>query len=108
MAATWGQYQVIPAMALLCRKHNEQGDDVGPQDFSGLSATNLGLIIHPVGGTAITGDGVFQIINASQGILAYQPVIADFATPGPTLVTVTINLPGYNPSTPLLITVVPA
>ena|SRR5581483_12211015 len=86
----WPQGQTTPAIIFVCTKDNGQ-----PLNLTGLTASNLSLLIHPASGSDIVGTGTFTILNAAQGIVQYQPASGDVATTGSyTLIVVATFLTG--------------
>lgn len=68
------------------------------KDFTGLTASNFTLILHPVsnavnGGADITGTGAFVLVS-NPGWLQYQPSASDVALPGTYQCYVTANFNG--------------
>lgn len=52
-------------------------DGSGAMDLSNYTANNLTLMITPPNGSETPGGGLFQIINAEQGVVQYQPANSD-------------------------------
>lgn len=92
---TWGKGQTDPPMLLVCLRQNGQ-----PQDLTGLSESNLSLLIT-INGATRTGTGTFLIKSHYPAIVQYTPAAADFATTGQASIEVVItNGSKVNPSLP--------
>ncbi len=84
--------QLVPAIKLLCRINGEPNQ---PLDLTGLLGTNIAVHILPVpSGNVVVGGGVSTILDAKNGIVQYQQVAGDFATPGNFTMKVIVTFPG--------------
>lgn len=97
----WGVGQTT-LLTIVCMKDNKT-----PLDLTGLTTANLQFLIHPSSGADVVGGGTFTIVSATQGLVQYLPVAADFATPGSVQVFVVANFTNVaTPSDPIPFTVV--
>lgn len=70
------------------------------------TANDLTLLIKPSIGSEFAGGGLFQIVNANQGIILYQPASSDVNTAGTFEIAVkvqTANGPLYSAQTEWII-----
>lgn len=91
IALPWVQGALHPAWTFLWRL-----PDGSLKDFTGLTTSNFSLVLHPLNSNTsdIVGGGVFGLVN---GVLVYQPVANDVATPGNYQLIITATYPGGLP-----------